>query len=494
MQEETKEKILKVTEVVKTVVHYGFIPFVIYLGFTRAEPNAKDLVKPKVLIVGAGIGGLMLAFLLQKGGVPFLVIERAAEVKPLGSGLTMGSNVKPLFEQLGIYKEFQAIGKMGVHVKLLNEDLTTQILVDFTERQKMCAAEEYIVARPDLYDLILRQLRKENILLNKKMVSFYQDARGVTIHCADGTSYGGDVLVGADGTFSSVRESLYRDLKAKGKLPKSDAKPLPFRSICLVGQTRVLDPEEFPQLKLPQAEFNSVLGNQKNYTRVTITTKRNTICWVNMLFLNKKTSKADEFFRNSKWGPQAVEAMCEEVRDFTVPGGKDGKVLTMGDLIDRTPKDMISKVMLEEKVFDTWSGGRAVLLGDGAGALSAVHDAVALANWLCSLQSTSPRTLARVFKEYHAERHPIAKQNLRTSRVLFALGGKTFMAKIFRAIFKRLPKWVWNRFFLATMSTARPQVSFLPLVEDAGSLPPLYQPSLYKTLALHQVNQLTKKP
>lgn len=49
-----------------------------------AAPNAKDLVKPKVLIVGAGIGGLMLAFLLKKGGVPFLVVERAAEVKPLG--------------------------------------------------------------------------------------------------------------------------------------------------------------------------------------------------------------------------------------------------------------------------------------------------------------------------------------------------------------------------------------------------------------------------
>lgn len=49
----------------------------------------------------------------------------------------MGSNVKQLFEQLGIYEEFQAIGKLGVHVKLLNEDLTTQILVDFTERQKM---------------------------------------------------------------------------------------------------------------------------------------------------------------------------------------------------------------------------------------------------------------------------------------------------------------------------------------------------------------------
>ena len=32
MNHETKEVILKVTDVVKTVVHFGFIPFVIYLG------------------------------------------------------------------------------------------------------------------------------------------------------------------------------------------------------------------------------------------------------------------------------------------------------------------------------------------------------------------------------------------------------------------------------------------------------------------------------
>lgn len=57
--------------------------------------------------------------------------------------------------------------------------------------------------------------------------------------------------------------------------------------------------------------------------------------------------------------------MCSEVRDFKLVGGKDGKVLTMGDMIDRTPKGMISKVMLEEKLFDTWYGGRTVLIGDG---------------------------------------------------------------------------------------------------------------------------------
>ncbi|KAF9931621.1 hypothetical protein FBU30_009797 [Linnemannia zychae] len=39
MNHETKEIILKATDVVKTVVHFGFIPFVIYLGFTRSDPK-----------------------------------------------------------------------------------------------------------------------------------------------------------------------------------------------------------------------------------------------------------------------------------------------------------------------------------------------------------------------------------------------------------------------------------------------------------------------
>lgn len=82
-------------------------------------------------------------------------------------------------------------------------------------------------------------------------------------------------------------------------------------------------------------------------------------------FLNKETAKSNDSFRNSEWGPEAAEAMCKEVRHFKVPGGKNGQILTIGDLIDRTPKDLISKVMLEEKIFETWYGSRTVLLGDG---------------------------------------------------------------------------------------------------------------------------------
>lgn len=79
-------------------------------------------------------------------------------------------------------------------------------------------------------------------------------------------------------------------------------------------------------------------------------------------FLVQETSTSEE---SLEWGREAVEVMCNEVRGFKVPGGKDGKVLTLGDLIDRTPKSAIVKQPLEEKVFETWFSGRTVLLGDG---------------------------------------------------------------------------------------------------------------------------------
>ncbi|CAG8435311.1 5547_t:CDS:2 [Diversispora eburnea] len=39
MREETKEKIIKALEIAKTIVHWGFIPAILYLGFTRSHPK-----------------------------------------------------------------------------------------------------------------------------------------------------------------------------------------------------------------------------------------------------------------------------------------------------------------------------------------------------------------------------------------------------------------------------------------------------------------------
>lgn len=65
----------------------------VYCSTAKPKPPLTDeewanMEMPMVLIVGAGIGGLMLANLLQKGNIPFLIFERAKTVKPLGNRLS----------------------------------------------------------------------------------------------------------------------------------------------------------------------------------------------------------------------------------------------------------------------------------------------------------------------------------------------------------------------------------------------------------------------
>lgn len=80
------------------------------------------------------------------------------------------------------------------------------------------------------------------------------------VRCSDNSSYYGDILVGADGAYSAVRQNLFKELKEENKLPSCDDVSLPFSCVCLVGQTVPLDPEEFPHLKEELCQFNCVLG------------------------------------------------------------------------------------------------------------------------------------------------------------------------------------------------------------------------------------------
>lgn len=96
---------------------------------------------------------------------------------------------------------------------------------------------------------------------------------------------------------------------------------------------------------------------------MTFTGKDNIVCWSVIQYLNKETSELNDTFRSSDWGSGLAEAMCRDVQNFPIPGG-NGK-LTLADLIVNTPRDQIAKVTLEEKVFESWYGGRTVLLGNG---------------------------------------------------------------------------------------------------------------------------------
>ncbi|KAK5801530.1 hypothetical protein F5H01DRAFT_384096 [Linnemannia elongata] len=442
--------------------------------------------RPKVLIVGAGLAGLTLGMLLHKAGIPFEIYERAAEVKPLGSAMYFNCTTANLFRQCRIYEEFVALGKYVSSIKMCNEDRELEFSVDFEGHEERYGANGYIVSRPQIYDLILRQIPKERIHLGKKVLTMEQGGNGVLIRFSDRSEAEGDILVGADGAYSAVRQGLYEKLKKTDKLPASDALPLPFSTVCLVGQTRPLSAEEFPDLAIEKSQFRNFIATDKMYTWSTSTTAQNTVCWGAILFLDEETSKENDAFRNSEWGPEAAAAMCEQVKDFPVISGGD-KILTLQDLIDRSPKELISKVMLEEKVFKTWFNCRTVLIGDachkfnpagGVGAANAMHDAVALANHINGLPfHPVAEEIEAAFKAYKKERIDWVEKAFEHSKVFRTMAGQSISSKVTRFFVKHTPPWVMLQ-VERRQNTHRPQAAFLPAADDKGTVKTTPQPSL----------------
>ncbi|KAK5823573.1 hypothetical protein F5H01DRAFT_376481 [Linnemannia elongata] len=455
--------------------------------------------KPTVLIVGAGLGGLMLGALLEKIDIPYVIFERTSSIKSLGSAISIGSPLLALFQQLGIYDELVKLGLRYTAIAAHKENLEPYPLQDFTPLEEMTGYAQYIIARPILYDLLQRQIPEHKILLKKRILTISEEDDRVTVQAADNTVYEGDLLVGADGAYSAVRQRLYEKLKVKGLLPKVDDEELPFNCTCLVGQTTYMDPEEFPVLKNPCSQVLTVRGIELPYTWLVFTTAQNTCCWMIIHHLTKTTSKAamEQRFRNndnSEWGPHAAKQMCDETRHLQTPVKVGGKYMTLGDFYDRTPQELISKVMLEEKVFETWYHGRTVLLGDachkvnptgGQGAVAAMHDALALANLLYALPSRTASDIEQILSEYQEERRPKALATYKNSRMLSHVLRKDTVGMIARLVSTNMPTWLW-RIFLAKAFGNRPQAGFMEKVETRGTAPANVSNSMDKARAVFE--------
>ncbi|KAK3830618.1 MAG: hypothetical protein J3R72DRAFT_252983 [Linnemannia gamsii] len=460
--------------------------------------------KPTVLIVGAGLGGLLLGALLEKSGVPYTIFERATVVKPLGSGMAVGATLLPVFQQLGIYEEFLTMSKFLSHAGAYKESLEPHNPSDYRPLEEFGGYAQRIVARPRLYSLMQRQVPAHKIHFGKRVLNITEEDNKVIVHTADNGTHVGDIVVGADGAYSAVRQRMYEKLKASGELPKEDQEDLPFSCTCLVGQTKVLDPEKYPIVKEPTCQFPTVLGDNKPYSWSVMSTADSTLCWSVIHHLDKVTSKAamDQRFRsneNAEWGAHPAQTMCDETRNFPIPIGNG--LTTLGDLFDLTPKDLISKVMLEEKVFSTWYHGRVVLMGDachklhpagGHGAVTAMHDAISLANLIYAMPASTAEEVTKVFEEYQKERHPAVMESFNNSQLVSKFMEKGIIGAIVLFILTHMPFWLW-RLTLAKTVRFRPQVGYLPPIPLKGTVVPIVSPSEQKARAVFEKNQQQKK-
>ncbi|KAF9315839.1 hypothetical protein BGZ91_005678, partial [Linnemannia elongata] len=78
----------------------------------------------KVLIAGAGLGGLTLALLLEQAGIEYTILEKhEGDLIPLGSSISLNQSIQPLFEQLGMLKELESISKPISSMTFLKENM-----------------------------------------------------------------------------------------------------------------------------------------------------------------------------------------------------------------------------------------------------------------------------------------------------------------------------------------------------------------------------------
>ena len=173
----------------------------------------------RILVAGAGLGGLAAACCLMKAGHRVEIHEQAPELGEVGAGIQISANAMHVLRDIGLEQAIAAVGvRPGAYVFRLHD--TGEVIQRFSlseEHERLHGAPYTQLHRADLHDLLADRARKFDphvVRLNHKVTGFTETADGVTLHFAGGGSAQGDILIGADGVKSVVRGQLFGDVPA----------------------------------------------------------------------------------------------------------------------------------------------------------------------------------------------------------------------------------------------------------------------------------------
>jgi salicylate hydroxylase len=170
----------------------------------------KDL---KILVAGAGLGGLAAAGCLLRAGFDVEVYEQAPALGEVGAGIQLSANPMHVLRHLGIGDEVSAMSvrpKAYVFRLFDSGEVISQFALS-EEHERLHKAPYNQIHRADLHDLLARAvqaMKPKLIRLDKRVVGFSETDAGIELRFADGTTAAGDVLIGADGVKSVIREAI----------------------------------------------------------------------------------------------------------------------------------------------------------------------------------------------------------------------------------------------------------------------------------------------
>jgi len=164
----------------------------------------------RILIIGGGFSGMSAAIELRKQGHAVDLVELDAGWRNYGAGISLGGATLRAFRQLGVLDAFLAQGHAadGVRLCLPHGPQVAEI-----PTPRLAGAEVPgggAILRPVLARILAEATRASgaDIRLGCSFTRFAQDAEGVDVEFTDGQRRRYDLVIGADGLYSKVREAL----------------------------------------------------------------------------------------------------------------------------------------------------------------------------------------------------------------------------------------------------------------------------------------------